>query len=676
MPNRLIHETSPYLLQHAHNPVDWYPWGPEAFEKARAEDRPLLVSIGYAACHWCHVMERESFEDEATAALMNANFVSIKVDREERPDVDAIYMQALQSLRGQGGWPLNMFLMPDGRPFFGGTYFPNTDGRGVASWTKVLEAVADAYKNRRDSVLQNARVLTESLQVAAQAEAADEPLRSELSDDAFRDLVHAFDEANGGFGQAPKFPQSMPQEFLLRYHARTGDAHARHMVETSLRKMALGGIYDHVGGGFARYSTDDRWLVPHFEKMLYDNALLATAYLQAYQLTGEPLFRSVTRETLDYLLRDLRHADGAFFSSQDADSEGVEGKYYVWTPEEIDATLGEQDGALLRSAYDVTPAGNFEGANILHLAQPLTPEARDALAPARGKLLEKRATRVAPATDDKVLTAWNGLAIRALAEAGAVLDEPGYRDAAARAAGFLLAVMLPDGRLLRTWKDGHAHLLGYLEDYACLINGLVSVHETTFAHSWLHAARDLADEMIALFWDNDAEVIYDVGTDHEQLIVRPRDSYDNAVPAGASAAAEALQRLAVITGSEEYARIAARLLRGMVPHLHRSALAFGNWFKVLELYFADPSEVAIVGDRAGSDTRALLDALYARYEPNRTLVGWQPAEPTPFASPILEDRGQIDGRATAYVCHGYACDLPTTEPAVLAQQLAAPSPAA
>jgi uncharacterized protein YyaL (SSP411 family) len=410
--------------------------------------------------------------------------------------------------------------------------------------------------------------------------------------------------------------------------------------------------------------------------MLYDNALLATAYLQAYQLTGEPLFRSVTRETLDYLLRDLRHADGAFFSSQDADSEGVEGKYYVWTPEEIDATLGEQDGALLRSAYDVTPAGNFEGANILHLAQPLTPEARDALAPARGKLLEKRATRVAPATDDKVLTAWNGLAIRALAEAGAVLDEPGYRDAAARAAGFLLAVMLPDGRLLRTWKDGHAHLLGYLEDYACLINGLVSVHETTFAHSWLHAARDLADEMIALFWDNDAEVIYDVGTDHEQLIVRPRDSYDNAVPAGASAAAEALQRLAVITGSEEYARIAARLLRGMVPHLHRSALAFGNWFKVLELYFADPSEVAIVGDRAGSDTRALLDALYARYEPNRTLVGWQPAEPTPFASPILEDRGQIDGRATAYVCHGYACDLPTTEPAVLAQQLAAPSPAA
>ena len=669
MPNRLINETSPYLLQHAHNPVDWRPWGEEAFAKAKAEDKPVLVSIGYAACHWCHVMERESFEDDAIAAKMNDLLVSIKVDREERPDVDAIYMQALQSLQGRGGWPLNVFLMPDGRPFYGGTYYPHTERGGMPSWPQVVEAVADAYHNRRDSVLQNARLLTESLQASAQAEAPDEPLRMELADDAARALASDFDAELGGFGQAPKFPSSMPQEFLLRYHLRTGAEHARHMVEHSLSMMAAGGIYDQLGGGFARYSTDERWLAPHFEKMLYDNALLAVVYLQAYQLIGGSSFRTVTEETLDYLLRDLRHAEGGFFSSQDADSEGVEGKYYVWDAEEIDALLGSEDGAFLRKHFGVSAGGNFEGHNILHVPEPIDALAAERLLPLRARLLEARAQRVAPATDDKVLTAWNGLAIRALAEAGAALDEPRYRDAAAQTATFLLSVMRPDGRLLRTWKDGRAHLNGYLEDYAFLINGLLSLHEATFAHGWLHAARDLADEMTDLFWDEKAEAFYDVGSDHEQLIVRPKEPFDNALPSGGSAAAEALLRLGVLTGNEAYSRRAARLLRAMVPLLRRSALGFGNWLKVLELYFAEPSEVAVVGAPEAEDTRALLRVLYSRYQPNRTVVGLDPDEATPFPSPVLEGRNQIGGRATAYVCRSYQCDLPTAEPDVLAGQL-------
>ena len=674
MPNRLINETSPYLLQHAHNPVDWYPWGEEAFAKARAADKPLLVSIGYAACHWCHVMERESFENEAIAARMNELFVCMKVDREERPDVDAIYMQALQSLQGRGGWPLNMFLMPDGRPFYGGTYFPDTERAGMPSWPQVLDAVAAAYRDKREAVLQNARVLTDSLQASVQATAPDEPLQAEIADEAFRSLASSFDGAHGGFGQAPKFPQSMPQEFLLRHHLRTGDVHAREMVEQSLTSMAAGGIYDHLGGGFARYSTDDRWLVPHFEKMLYDNALLAMAYLQAYQLTGDRRFRTVTSETLDYLLRDLRHSDGGLFSSQDADSEGVEGKFYVWTPAEIDSVLGEEDGALVRGSYGVARPGNFEGRSILHLPQPLEEADEQGLMPLRTRLLEARSLRVPPATDDKVLTAWNGLAIRALAEAGSALDEPTYRDAAERTAAFLLEQLRPGGRLLRTWKDGVAHLNGYLEDYAFLINGLISLHEATFAHSWLHAARDLTEEMIDLFWDDEVEGFYDVGSDHEQLIMRPKEPTDNAIPSGGSAAAEALLRLGVLTGDERYARHATRTLRAMVPLMRRAPLGFGNWLKVLELYLAEPVEVALVGARNGSEMRLLLETLHARYAPNLTMMGLDPAEPTPFPSPLLEDRAQVGGRATAYVCHGYRCDLPTTDREVFRSQLADSSP--
>ena len=668
MTNRLINETSPYLLQHAQNPVDWFPWGEEAFAKARAENKPLLVSIGYAACHWCHVMERESFEDPEIAAKMNELFVSIKVDREERPDVDSIYMQALVSMEGRGGWPLNVFLMPSGAPFYGGTYYPNEDRGRMLAWPRVLDAVADAYHNKRQMVEGNALTLTASLRSAAQTGAADEPISADVAHLAFRDLVRAFDSVHGGFGEAPKFPQSMPQEFLLRYHVRTGAPDAKAMVLHSLKKMAAGGIYDHLGGGFARYSTDERWLVPHFEKMLYDNALLALAYLQAYQLTSHARFRDVTVETLDYLLRDLLHPEGGLFSSQDADSEGVEGKFYIWTPDQLDTTLTKEDAAALKEIYALDKGPNFEGQNILHLANMDHPAGPD-LAGARKRLRDERGKRVPPATDDKVLTAWNGLAIRALAEAGAVLEEARFTEAAERAAAFVLGTMRPEGRLLRTWKDGKAHLLGYLEDYALLINALVSLHAATFTHAWLHAARELTDEMLDLFWDNDAECLFDVGTDHEQLIIRPRETYDNAMPSGSSAATEALLRMGVIVGDARYTATAARLLRSMVPLLAKAPLAFGNWLKAMELYLAEPAEVVIVGTPDAADTRALLRALHASYDPNRVIVGVSPDEPAAFASPLFEGRGTRDGAAQAYVCSGYQCELPTTDADVFASQL-------
>ena len=686
MPNRLINETSPYLLQHAQNPVDWYAWGEEPFAKARAEDKPVLVSIGYAACHWCHVMEHESFEDPDIAAKMNERFVSIKVDREEHPDVDSIYMEALQRLQGHGGWPLNVFVMPDGRPFYGGTYFPNTPRPGMPSWPDVIDAVADAYHNRREQVLQNAEALTSAILASTQTAAGDEPVRASIAADAFAGVASAFDDEHGGFGGAPKFPQPMVLQFLLRHHARTGEPGARHFIEHTLRSMASGGMYDHLGGGFARYATDEAWLVPHFEKMLYDNAQLAIVYLQGYQLTGDASFLTVVHETLDYLLRDLRHPLGGFFSSQDADSEGVEGKYYVWDAEAIEALLGKADAALFNRFYGVSGPGNFEGHNILHV--PDSPEAAgrdlgmagdallERLEPMRSRLLAERSARVPPATDDKVLTAWNGLALRALAEAAMVLGEPRYREAAEQNAAFVLDTLHPDGRLLRTWRDGTAHLNGYLEDYAYLINGLLSLHEATFAHRWLWEAKELTDEMLLLFWDEEAGGLYDVGTDHEALIVRPRDMVDNAVPSGSSAAAEALARLGTLAGDEAYVRKGAQLLRSVASLVGNAPLAFGNWLKSIELYLADPREVAIVGSPDDPATRGLLDELARAYAPSRSFIGLDPAEDRPFPSPLLEGRGQVDGKSTAYVCHGYACELPTTDAATLAGQLAGAPPLA
>ena len=678
MPNRLINETSPYLLQHAHNPVDWYPWGEEAFERAKAEDKVVLVSIGYAACHWCHVMERESFENEATAQVMNDLLVAIKVDREERPDVDGIYMSAVQQLHGHGGWPLNVFLLPDGRPFYGGTYFPPVDRANMPSWTRVVTAVNDAYRNNRDAVLQNAQVLTDALRNASSVPMADEDVNDEVIAAASQGIVALHDAEHGGFGGAPKFPQSMPMEFLLARNARASDADALETVEASLAAMHNGGIYDHLGGGFARYSTDRFWLVPHFEKMLYDNALLVSLYTQAFQATGNPRYREVVEETIEYLLRDLCHPDGGFFSSQDADSEGVEGKFYVWTPQELEAVLGAEDARLFRRYYGVGVHPNFEGRYILHVRDSAAAAGRELgvdagellerLQPMRRALLEQRAERIPPATDDKVLTAWNGMALRALAEAAFALDRPDLRDAAERNADFLLREMRRDGRLLRTWKDGKAHLLGYLEDYALLINGLLSLHIATFSHRWLHEAQALTDEMLALFRDDENGAFYDVGIDHEELIVRPRDITDNATPCGSSAAAEALLRMAVLTGKESFTQKAERLMRSIAPLATRYPLGFGNWLRIIDRYLAPPTEVVIVGDPSDERTRALLEPL-RRQLPTFAFAGLTPGETSPFPTPLLEGRADA-GTPTAYVCHGYVCDLPAHDPATLALQLA------
>ena len=681
MANRLIHETSPYLRQHAHNPVDWYAWGEEALAQARAEDKPILLSIGYSACHWCHVMEHESFEDVAIAGIMNDNFVSIKVDREERPDLDSIYMQAVVAMTGRGGWPMTVFLTPDGKPFYSGTYFPPEDRHGMPGFPRVLTSIAEAYRTRRGDVTQSSEQITARLNSDTAAPQTKEPLTADILTRAFHGLAAGFDHQYGGLGGAPKFPQPMAYEFLLRYHARTGDTQALHMVEQTLRHMAGGGIYDQLGGGFHRYSTDEVWLVPHFEKMLYDNALLSRLYTHAYQVTGDGEFKRIAQETLEYVLREMTDPEGGFYSAQDADSEGVEGKYFVWTPEEITAILGREKGELVCRYFGVTREGNCEGANILHLPEGHETFAQQAglteeellsvVQEAKARLLEARQRRVAPARDEKVLTAWNGLMLRSFAEAAMVFRREDYRKVAVANATFLLEVLRRDGRLLRTYKDGQAKLNGYLEDYAFLIDGLLALYEATFDHRWLQEARALADEMVRLFWDEDEGVFYDTGSDHEQLIVRPRDLFDNAMPCGGSVAAAALLRLALLTGESDYARRATTTLRPMGEAMARHPLGFGHWLNALDFYLTTPKEIAVVGPWSNPRTQALLETVHARYLPNRVVAGREPdAPPAGDAIPLLEGKGMLDGRPTAYVCEHYVCQEPVTEAEALARQIA------
>ena len=532
MPNRLINETSPYLLQHAHNPVDWRPWGEEALDKAQTEDKPILLSIGYSACHWCHVMERESFEDERIAGMMNDNFVSIKVDREERPDIDNIYMNAVQALTGSGGWPLTVFLTPDGRPFYGGTYFPPDDNRGMVSFPRLLSAMADAYRNKRGDVIQATQQLLEQVRRMAEVPRAQEPLSPDVLHQAFQNLVSNYDFQNGGFGSAPKFPQPMTYEFILRYHKLTNSPRALEMVELAASRMATGGIYDQIGGGFHRYSTDPYWLVPHFEKMLYDNALLVRLFLHLFQATRNEFYRRIAEETLDYVIREMRDPAGGFYSSQDADSEGEEGKFFVWSKDELALILGEKDADLTSGYWGVSDTGNFEGRNILNVPQGaesyaaeagISPEAlAGAVSSAKAKLMEARERRIHPGRDDKALTAWNGMMLRSFAEAASILERDDYRQAATDCAEFLLRELVSNGRLLRTYKDGKAHLNGYLEDYAYLADGLLYLYEATFDDRWLNEARHLADGMIDLFWEQAENGFYDTGRDHEDLVVRPQ----------------------------------------------------------------------------------------------------------------------------------------------------------
>ena len=662
MSNRLAQETSPYLLEHANNPVEWYPWGAEALERARRENKPILLSIGYSACHWCHVMARESFEDPEIAALMNRDFIAIKVDREERPDLDQVYMRAVQGMTGSGGWPMTVFLLPNGTPFFSGTYFPPTERFGMPSFRRVLTAVADAFTNRTAEVEATAGQVLDYLQRPSVPLAAGS-LTPALLDEAYTRLARNHDSTHGGFGGAPKFPQPMLIDFLLRTHRRAGDPAALPMAMQTLRAMTSGGMYDQLGGGFHRYSVDERWLVPHFEKMLYDNALLPRAYLDAWQLTGEDAFRRVVEETLQFVQRELLSPEGGFFSSLDADSEGEEGRFYTWTPAELQVALGA-DAAAVARAFDVTEAGNFDGRNVLH---PVTPEATAVLDAVRDRLTAARARRVRPHRDEKVIAGWNGLMLRAFAEAGRVLDRRDLVSTAETTAQFLLSRMRSGDRMLRSYKDGRATLAGYLEDQAAVADGLLSLYEATFDAGWLDQLRRLVNEMLSAFWDESRAAFFDTAADQEQLVVRPQDVTDSAIPSGTSMAIDVMRRAGTLLGEEGWIRTARSTLERLAPTAAKAPEAFGRLLAALDFELGRPVELAVIGPPADPRTRRLLDVARARYLPNR-LVAAAP-DGNGRGIPLLADRHVRNGVATAYLCEGFVCQSPTTDPAELEQQL-------
>ncbi|HSN99827.1 MAG TPA: thioredoxin domain-containing protein [Candidatus Nanopelagicales bacterium] len=677
--NRLILEGSPYLLQHAHNPVNWYPWSDEAFADARRLDRPVLVSIGYSTCHWCHVMERESFEDVEIARFLNQHYVCIKVDREERPDVDAIYMSAVQALTQSGGWPLNVFLTPDREPFFGGTYFPPRDGaRGMRKgFLTILAELLDVYQSDRQRVGRAASDLTRIVRALLSAE--EPPPDATLPDASpiaavMQFYERSFDAAHGGLARAPKFPSQLPIRLLLRAARRTGRSQPREMAELTLEKMAGGGMYDQIGGGFHRYSTDAEWLVPHFEKMLYDNALLSVAYAEAHQATGRADFARVTREVLDYVLREMTSPEGAFYSATDADSEGEEGLFFVWTPAEIRALLGDEADRFMRY-YGVTDRGNFEGKNILHATHPDEAE-HAALAPARKKLYEARAKRIPPLRDDKILTAWNGLMISGFAVGARVLGEPRYADAAARAAGFLLDRMREGGRLLRSFLDGKAQLNGYLDDYAFLIQGLLDLHEATFDPRWLAEATALSEVVEAHYADSEAGAWFMTSDDHEALLAREKPAYDGAEPSGNSIQLLNVLRLGELTCDDRYRVIAERALRAFAQQLAERPLALSEMMLALDFWTDTPREIVVVWPDGEPAPEPLLGVLRRTFLPNRVITGGPESALAELAklAPITEGKRALDGKPTAYVCERGLCQAPTSDPAALAAQLAPVSP--
>ena len=675
--NRLINETSPYLLQHAHNPVDWYPWGKEALERARREDRPILLSIGYSACHWCHVMERESFESEPIARLMNDNFVNIKVDREERPDLDGIYMNAVQMMTQHGGWPMTVFLTPDGRPFYGGTYFPPVDRYGMPGFPRLLIALSEAWRERREEIERNASGLLVELGRVDRFRGADGQPGEEILAASATKLLQALDRDHGGFGNRPKFPPSMSLSFLLREHARTGNQRLLEAVELTLDRMACGGIYDHLGGGFHRYSVDERWLVPHFEKMLYDNALLSRIYLDAWLVTGKPLYRQVVEETLGYVMREMTDSSGGFYSTQDADSEGVEGKFFVWTPEEVTRLLGEEDGGIFCAFYDITPEGNFEERSILHVDQERptfaarlgigVDQLESILARGRQLLFAAREERIRPGRDEKMLTAWNGLMLRSFAEAARMLGRADYLAVATRNADFLLSHLRRDGRLLRTHKEGESRLNAYLEDYAFLIDGLLALYQATFDARWFTEARQLAETMISIFADPEDGGFFFTSNDHETLITRSKDYYDNAIPSGNSVAAGVLIKLALYTGEYRYRELAEPILRQTAGVLARMPTGFGEMLGALDLLLSSPLEIAIIGDQDDPQTQKLLDVVFGIYQPNRVVV--LAASGAATTIPLLDQRTAIGGLPTAWICRQLLCEPPVTDPEALRRRL-------
>ncbi len=680
MPNRLANEKSLYLRQHADNPVDWYPWCEEAFRVAREQDKPILLSIGYSSCHWCHVMEHECFENPEIAQLQNELFVNIKVDREERPDLDELYMNALQAMTGSGGWPLNIFLTPDGKPFYGGTYFPPEDRGQLPAWPRVLLAVAQAYRERRADVERAAEDLVSYLHQQTRPPLQAVPLREQLLDEAARNLVPHYDREHGGFGTAPKFPSPLQIEFLLRTFRRAGAPRALEMVLQTLTALARGGIHDQIGGGFHRYTVDEAWLVPHFEKMLYDNALLARVYSLAYLASGNRLCRTVAEETLAYLQREMRGDHGAFFTAQDADSEEGEGAFYLWTPGEIAAVLGDEDARLACRYFGVTPRGNFEGKSILHVADdPATiasefglslDELDHRIAAIRARLYEARDQRPHPARDEKVIVAWNALAIRAFAEAGAAFDRPDYVAIAERAANFLRDQLWDGTTLYHVWEEGEARFPGFLDDHANLVNALVSLYEATFDPSWIAWARQLTEAILTKFSDPVAGDFYDTASEAEQLIVRPKTFIDQGTPSGNGAAAEALLRLGTLLGEHRLIDRARTLLERYAQLAVEHPIACGQLLLAMDFALGQPFEIAIVGDPTQQETRALLRVVQASYLPNRVLAVRRPEdEMAATIVPLLAERFLVDGQPAAYVCRNFSCQRPVTTPQELASQL-------
>jgi uncharacterized protein YyaL (SSP411 family) len=681
MANQLAGETSPYLLQHAHNPVDWWPWDERALARATSERRPILLSIGYAACHWCHVMERESFEDAETAALMNEHFVCIKVDREERPDLDAIYMQATQAMTGHGGWPMTVFLTPEGEPFYAGTYFPPDDRHGMPSFRRVLLGVSDAWRNKPESVAATAAQMRElyasSAERARPSGTPDEGLLAR----AFASMKARYEPTFGGFDRAPKFPPTMTLDFALRHWARTGDADALAMVTHTFRQMARGGIYDQVGGGFSRYSVDAFWLVPHFEKMLYDNALLVRLGVHVWQATRDEEAQRVTQETLGWLSREMTSPEGGFYSSLDADSEGHEGRYYVWDIGELTTLLGE-DASLMTRYWGVTADGNFEGRNILHVphepaavAEELgvtEPELRTAIDRAVRLLYDARERRIRPARDEKILAGWNGLMLRGVAEAARAFDDEALRALALRNGEFLFREMVKEGRVMRSYKGGIARIGGFLDDHAALGLGAIALYQLTFDRTWLERARALSREILAEFWDDEVQAFFDTASDGEALVTRPRDFTDNAIPSGTSLAVELLLVLGDLLADEALTAKARQVLETLAEPMARYPTAFGHALGAADMAVRGAVEVAIAGEPSDATFVELARIVARRYVPSLVMAGGTGDGARGIA--LLEGRSSRE--PTAYLCRAYACEAPTSDASELAAQLDALRPSA
>ena len=681
MPNRLAKETSPYLLQHANNPVDWYPWGEEAFSLAREKDLPIFLSVGYSSCHWCHVMEHESFEDEEVAAILGANFVSIKVDREERPDVDSLYMTSVQMLTGSGGWPMSVFLTPDLQPFYGGTYYPPDSRYGRPGFKDVLRHIARVYQEEREKVSEVAGQLTDHLAVSLSPDGTDAPDVSVL-DIVHRNAAQSFDSTFGGFGQAPKFPHPMDLSVLLRHWKRSGEALSLDMALMTLQKMAEGGMYDQLGGGFHRYSVDRQWLVPHFEKMLYDNGLLTRAYLEAYQVCGKRLFLDVATDVLDYVIREMSAPEGGYYSATDADSEGEEGKFFVWTPDDIEALLGKDDARVFCLYYNVTVGGNFEhSTSILNvtssledIAESLSIDPQEAgriVEEGKAKLYEARSKRVAPFRDEKVIVAWNGLMLSAMARGYQVTGNDRYRESAERTAAFIDEHLVHDGVVHRIYKDGQSKIPGFLDDYACLAEALVDLYEATFDLTYLDRATTLIDAILEDFRDPvDGSLFYTSGR-HTDLLHRRKELLDNATPSGTWVTALTLARLERLTGNAEYRKSAGEILRGFDSLVAKAPMAFATGLLAVDFLHGPPLEIAVVGDPDASETRDMLTAIHRRFLPTRVVAGSADVVDENVARrvPVLAERGRVDGKTTVYICEDFACQTPITDAETLEKAL-------